>query len=53
MRLPQRLPRSPHHWRALEEIFAILPGGAGDRPFGRDLDRIIELLGSGWATTVW
>jgi histidine ammonia-lyase len=38
---------------ALEEISAILPAGTGDRPFGRDLDRIIEVLGAGWARAVW
>jgi histidine ammonia-lyase len=38
---------------ALTEIAAVLPAGTGDRPFGRDLDRIIELLASGWAGTVW
>jgi histidine ammonia-lyase len=37
---------------ALGEIAAVLPAGTGDRPFGRDLDRIIALLGSGWAAAV-
>jgi histidine ammonia-lyase len=37
---------------ALAQVAAILPAGTGDRPFGRDLDRIIELLSSGWASTV-
>ena len=31
------------------EIAAVLPAGTADRPFGRDLDRIIELLAGGWA----
>jgi len=34
---------------ALGQVAAILPAGAGDRPFGRDLDKIIELLTAGWA----
>jgi histidine ammonia-lyase len=38
---------------AIEEVSAILPAGTGDRPFGRDLDRIIEVLGAGWARAVW
>lgn len=37
----------------LTEIAAVLPPGTGDRPFGRDLDRIIELLDNGWARTAW
>jgi histidine ammonia-lyase len=37
----------------LAEIAAVLPAGTGDRPFGRDLDRIIELLDNGWAATAW
>jgi histidine ammonia-lyase len=37
---------------ALGEVAAILPGGTGDRPFGRDIDRILELLLSGWAAAV-
>ncbi len=40
----------------LAEIAAALPAGTADRPFGRDLDRIIHLLADGWATdalTLW
>jgi histidine ammonia-lyase len=37
---------------ALQEVAAVLPAGTGDRPFGRDLDRIIEMLGAGWGTGV-
>jgi len=33
---------------AVEEIAAVLPPGTGDRPFGRDLDRLIGLLAGGW-----
>ncbi|MFI5937417.1 aromatic amino acid lyase [Actinoplanes sp. NPDC051494] len=33
---------------AVAEVAAVLPAGTGDRPFGRDLDRIIELLSGGW-----
>ncbi|MFI5890042.1 aromatic amino acid lyase [Actinoplanes sp. NPDC051513] len=36
---------------ALDEIAAALPAGTADRPFGRDLDRIADLLENGWATT--
>ncbi|WP_433362743.1 aromatic amino acid lyase [Actinoplanes sp. CA-142083] len=34
---------------ALDQIAAALPGGTADRPFGRDLDRIVELLADDWA----
>ena len=37
---------------ALAQVAAVLPAGTADRPFGRDLDRIIELLAAGWARTV-
>ncbi|WP_433305717.1 aromatic amino acid lyase [Actinoplanes sp. CA-030573] len=33
---------------AMREVAAVLPPGTGDRPFGRDLDRIAALLGRGW-----
>jgi histidine ammonia-lyase len=33
---------------ALGDIAAVLPAGTADRPFGRDLDRIGELLRTGW-----
>jgi histidine ammonia-lyase len=33
---------------ALEELAAAVPAGTGDRPFGRDLDRITRLLAAGW-----
>jgi len=36
---------------ALDQVAAVLPDGTGDRPFGRDLDEIIGLLGAGWART--
>jgi len=35
---------------ALDEIAAALPAGTADRPFGRDLDRLIPLLADGWST---
>jgi len=35
---------------AVEEVAAVLPPGTGDRPFGRDLDRLIGLLAGGWST---
>jgi histidine ammonia-lyase len=47
---PQGLARAARE--VLGEIAAVLPAGTGDRPFGRDLDRIIALLGSGWAAAV-
>lgn len=31
------------------ELGAILPAGTADRPFGRDLDLLIDLLRSGWS----
>jgi histidine ammonia-lyase len=34
---------------AIEEIAAVVPAGTADRPFGRDLDRIVRLLESGWS----
>ena len=34
---------------ALGLIADVLPAGTADRPFGRDLDRIIALLDAGWA----
>lgn len=34
---------------ALSQIAAVLPAGTGDRPYGRDIDKIIGLLTSGWA----
>jgi histidine ammonia-lyase len=37
---------------AFESVAAVLPSGAGDRPYGRDLDRIVALLSSGWADEV-
>ncbi|KUL34245.1 histidine ammonia-lyase [Actinoplanes awajinensis subsp. mycoplanecinus] len=30
----------------------VLPGGTADRPFGRDLDVLVELLRAGWASSV-
>ncbi|GIM96533.1 aromatic amino acid lyase [Paractinoplanes toevensis] len=33
----------------IDEIAAVVPAGTADRPFGRDLDRIISLLEGGWA----
>jgi histidine ammonia-lyase len=42
--------RSPAALRELlDELDDALPDGTGDRPYGRDLDRIGELLGAGWA----
>ncbi|HEX5201548.1 MAG TPA: aromatic amino acid lyase, partial [Actinoplanes sp.] len=35
---------------ALDEIAAVLPPGSADRPFGRDLDRVADLLEKGWPT---
>jgi len=32
----------------LDALDAVLPAGTGDRPYGRDLDQIRELLSSGW-----
>ncbi|MEU4242621.1 aromatic amino acid lyase [Actinoplanes sp. NPDC026619] len=37
---------------ALDEVAAALPPGTADRPFGRDLDRIVQLLENGWAGRV-
>ncbi|MFD0522449.1 aromatic amino acid lyase [Paractinoplanes durhamensis] len=37
-------------WGALDEVAAVLPGGSGDRAFGRDLERVIRLLGAGWSS---
>ncbi|AGL17134.1 aromatic amino acid lyase [Actinoplanes sp. N902-109] len=34
---------------ALNEVAAVLPAGTADRPFGRDLDRLIDVLADGWA----
>jgi histidine ammonia-lyase len=34
---------------ALGQVAGSLPAGAGDRPFGRDLDKLVELLTAGWA----
>jgi histidine ammonia-lyase len=34
--------------RALEEAAGVLPEGTGDRPFGRDIDALVDLLESGW-----
>ncbi|MCY1143043.1 aromatic amino acid lyase [Actinoplanes sp. Pm04-4] len=44
----QRLgaPRSP----ALNDLDAALPPGTADRPFGRDMDHIIDRLAGGWPT---
>ena len=36
---------------ALGQVAAVLPAGTGDRPFGRDIDKIIGLLDAGWART--
>ncbi|MFC7272830.1 aromatic amino acid lyase [Paractinoplanes rhizophilus] len=35
---------------ALDEIAAVLPPGSADRPFGRDLDRVADLLEKGRPT---
>ena len=35
--------------KAMAEVAAVLPAGTADRPYGRDLDRIGELLRGGWA----
>jgi histidine ammonia-lyase len=32
---------------ALDEVAAVLPAGTADRPFGRDIDRIVALLNEG------
>jgi histidine ammonia-lyase len=37
---------------ALDQVAAVLPDGTADRPFGRDIDRITDLLTTGWATAV-
>ena len=37
---------------ALGVIGEALPGGTGDRPYGRDLDQIVSLLAGGWAVGV-
>lgn len=34
---------------ALAQVAGVLPAGAGDRPFGRDLDRLVTALAGGWA----
>jgi len=34
----------------LDEIAAALPEGTADRPYGRDLDRLIGLLAGGWSS---
>ncbi|MCA0145306.1 aromatic amino acid lyase [Blastococcus sp. LR1] len=44
---PDRVPASLRG--LLDELDAALPAGTGDRPYGRDLDRIGELLVAGWA----
>jgi histidine ammonia-lyase len=36
---------------AIEDLAGVLPAGTGDRPYGRDLDRIIDLLTAGWGRT--
>ena len=36
---------------ALGQVTAVLPAGAGDRPYGRDIDTVIDLLAAGWAAS--
>lgn len=34
--------------RALDEVAAVVPSGTGDRFFGQDVTRLVELLARGW-----
>ncbi|WP_127502549.1 aromatic amino acid lyase [Actinoplanes solisilvae] len=51
-RLSASLPSGAPASLALTEIDAALPAGTTDRPYGRDLDKIVELLESGSTSAV-